>query len=110
MTLRRYTGLVKSGGTRIPLSVRNTVLARDAGCVGRRIGMPGDCLGRLEIDHVRSGGMGMKSPSTEANCVALCGGRHHPMKTEYGKEWRPLLLAYISDPFAPRYGFRGVEA
>ena len=101
--MRRYAPLQPSRGTVIPTSVRNNVLARDAGCVGARIGMPGECSGRLELDHVRAGGMGLKSPSEDWNLVALC-SQHHRHRTENGREWRPLLLAYIADPFNRRYG------
>jgi 5-methylcytosine-specific restriction endonuclease McrA len=54
-----------------------------------------DCDGPLDVDHVRaSGGLGMKSPTHRTNMVVLC-RHHHRAKTEYGKTWRPLLLAYL---------------
>ena len=76
----------------------NYVRARDRGCVApvascevRR----GDCAGPLDVDHVRaSGGLGMKSPTHRTNMVVLC-RHHHRAKTEFGKVWRPLLLAYL---------------
>jgi 5-methylcytosine-specific restriction endonuclease McrA len=53
------------------------------------------CDGRLDVDHVRaSGGLGMKSETHRTNMVVLC-RHHHRAKTEYGKVWRPLLLAYL---------------
>ena len=53
------------------------------------------CDGPRDVDHVRaSGGLGMKSPTHRTNMVVLC-RHHHRAKTEYGKVWRPLLLAYL---------------
>ena len=96
MALRRYAPLKPSSGTRIPDAVRRSVVLRDAGCVGPRVGMPTDCVGGIELDHVRaSGGMGIKSPSTAENCVSLCGS-HHRMKTLEGRRWRPRLLGYLN--------------
>lgn len=55
----------------------------------------GICHGPLDVDHVRaSGGLGMKSPTHRTNMVVLCRW-HHRLKTEYGKVWRPLLIAYL---------------
>ena len=85
------------------------VRARDRGCVARYIipanqrivpagvvSVPVDiCEGHLDVDHVRaSGGLGMKSPTHRSNLVVLCRW-HHKLKTEYGRTWRPLLLAYL---------------
>jgi hypothetical protein len=36
----------------------------------------------------------MKSPTHRTNMVVLC-RHHHRAKTEYGKVWRPLLIAYL---------------
>lgn len=95
MTLRRLTPLKPSRGTLIPARVRLEVEARDRGCVGSRIGMPRECFGRLELDHVRaSGGLGLKSPSETWNLVTLC-GQHHYEKTIHGREWRPRLIEWI---------------
>lgn len=79
---------------------KNYVRARDNGCVASRVakyelqlGVP--CDGPLDVDHVRaSGGLGMKSPTHRTNMVVLC-RHHHRAKTEFGKTWRPLLLAYL---------------
>lgn len=93
--IRRYSELAPSSGTRIPPELRFEVLERDGGCVGALVGMPGPCFGALELDHVRaSGGIGMKSATVKANLVTLCGG-HHRTKTEAGRTWRPVLLAYL---------------
>jgi 5-methylcytosine-specific restriction endonuclease McrA len=85
---------------------KNYVRARDNGCVAARImhnaqALPEyhdegrDCDGPLDVDHVRaSGGLGMKSPTHRTNMVVLC-RHHHRAKTEYGKVWRPLLIAYL---------------
>ena len=72
------------------------VRARDRGCVAHdwhpRLN---PCQGPLDVDHVRaSGGLGMKSPTHRSNMVVLCRW-HHKLKTEYGRTWRPLLLAYL---------------
>lgn len=77
---------------------------RDRGCVAARsaiaYGFPQPehgCQGPLEVDHVRaSGGLAMKSPTVRTNMVTLCSW-HHRLKTEYGKTWRPILLAYLAD-------------
>lgn len=93
--MRRYKPIEKSSGTRIADAVRRQVVLRDNGCVGPRAGLQGPCSGGIELDHVRaSGGMGMKSPSTAANLVAICNS-HHRYKTSFGREARPLLLAYL---------------
>lgn len=93
--MRRYTPIKPSRGTVIPSKVRAAIKDRDKGCVGPRVGMPGDCFGGLEIDHVRaSHGIGMKSESTVENGALLC-SFHHRTKTEAGRTWRPLLLDYI---------------
>lgn len=90
-----------SRGTVIPPEVRNRVLVRDgATCVCDRAGFPPEanreCWGSpVELDHVRaSGGIGMKSPSTEENLVCLSAPCHR-WKTEHGREARPLLLEYL---------------
>lgn len=81
-------------------SLRAYVKQRDRGCVAQRlvgygVSAMSPCAGGLQIDHVRaSGGLGMKSPATRNNLVQLCAW-HHKAKTEYGKVWRPLLLAYL---------------
>lgn len=92
--LRRYSPIAPSRGTVIPGDLRLRVLLRDDGCVGFER-LPGACQGPLELDHVRaSHGMGMKSETSEANLVALC-GLHHRYKTEHGREARVVLLAYL---------------
>ena len=96
MTLRRYSPLKPSAGTRIPDEVRRQVILRDGGCVGPRVGMPTDCVGGIELDHVRaSEGLGMKSPSTADNLVSLCGTCHR-LKTLEGRRWRPRLIGYLA--------------
>jgi hypothetical protein len=58
--------------------------------------MPGECIGpAIELDHVRVGGMGMKSKSIATNAARLCARVHHPMKTEHA-EWRQRLLDVIA--------------
>lgn len=100
MNLRRFTPLKPSRGTGIPAEVREFVGRRDRRCVGWIVGLPGDCSGSLELDHVRaSGGLGLKSRSTSDNLVRLC-GQHHRWKTEHGREVRPLLIAYLAGPTA----------
>lgn len=75
--------------------LRDAVLERDKGCLGPRVGMPGNCHFHLELDHVRaSGGLGLRSPSTMENLATLCRD-HHRLKTEAGRTWRPPLLAYL---------------
>lgn len=98
MTLRRYAPMRRSTGTVIPLSLRREVLAADQGrCVGPLVGMPGECFGSLELDHVRaSGGISMKSSTSLDNLVAMC-STHHRVKTEAGREWRPRLLRYVAN-------------
>jgi hypothetical protein len=78
------------------------VRARDRGCVAARAAhasgpliSPMQCDGPFDVDHVRaSGGLGMKSPTHRSNMVVLCRW-HHRLKTDYGKVWRPLLIAYL---------------
>jgi hypothetical protein len=100
MTLRRRTPLAPSRGTLIPVAVRAAVTQRDPICVGRIVGLPGDCIGGLELDHVRaSGAVGMKSASIPTNLVRLC-GFHHWYKGQHGRSIRPLLIAYIDEAMA----------
>jgi len=82
------------------------VRARDNGCVASRAAQAVHhpslttntgwvCRGLLDVDHVRaSGGLGMKSPTHRSNMVVLCRW-HHRLKTDWGKTWRPLLIAYL---------------
>jgi len=84
-----------SRGTVIPTLLRLKVAHRDHTCVGPKVGMPGDCFGELQLDHVKaSGGMGMKSPTVLGNMVLMC-STHHRLKTENGRIWRPKLTAYL---------------
>lgn len=93
--MRRSTGLKPSQGTQWPPEVRAAAWDRDHGCIGPRVGMPDVCLGSTELDHVRaSGGMGMKSRSELDNAATLC-HRHHFIKTNDGRRWRPVLLEWI---------------
>jgi 5-methylcytosine-specific restriction endonuclease McrA len=92
--MRRYSTLRASSGTLIPDSLRRQVILRDAGCLGPRLGMPIPCVGGIELDHVRTGGMGRKSRTTPDNLVSLC-ATHHRLKTLEGRAWRPKLLAYL---------------
>lgn len=94
--IRRYAPMSKSAGTRWPSDVLERLRERDRLCVGFVIGMPGDCYGTLEPDHVRaSGAIGMKSRSTVDNGAMLC-SVHHREKTENGRTWRPRILDYIA--------------
>lgn len=43
---------------------------------------------------VPAGGLGLKSPMIRTNMVVLCRW-HHILKTDHGKTWRPLLIAYL---------------
>ena len=95
MSLRRYTPLKPSAGTRISEEVRAAVRARDGGCVGPQVGMPGECSGGIELDHVRaSHGTGMKSETVVSNLASLCNS-HHLMRTLEGRRWRPRLIGYL---------------
>ena len=97
--LRRYPPRDRRGDSRltdpVPPGVRAQVRARDGGCVFGRLGIPHDCFGQLELDHVRaSGGLGLRSRSTADNLVLLCPSAHRE-KTLAGRRWRPVLLAWI---------------
>jgi len=97
--LRRYPPRHRRGDSRspdpVPPSVRAQVRARDRDCVFTRLGIPHDCFGQLELDHVRaSGGLGLRSRSTADNLVVLCPSAHR-IKTLEGRRWRPVLLAWI---------------
>jgi len=83
------------------------VRQRDRGCVAGLLDqerefmetgflLPPRCDGPREVDHVRaSGALSKKSVTHRSNMVLLCAW-HHRLKTEYGKVWRPLLLAYLA--------------
>ena len=75
--------------------MRALVRERDRGCVFTRLAIPHECLGALELDHVRaSGGLGLRSRSTPGNLVLLCPAAHRA-KTLDGRRWRSVLLAWI---------------
>jgi hypothetical protein len=74
-------------------------MALHRGCIGPAVGMTGPCSGGIELDHIRAGGTGMKSPSTLANAAPLC-GFHHREKTENGRTWRPKLIAHVERALA----------
>lgn len=89
-----------SRGTVWPKDVRDAILDRDHGCVCASAGFPLEVIRAcpvypVELDHVRAGGMGMKSRSTVDNGVALSPPCHR-WKTEHGREARPLLIDYIA--------------
>jgi 5-methylcytosine-specific restriction endonuclease McrA len=97
--LRRYPTRHRRGDPRSPdpvaPGVRAQVRTRDRGCVFTWLGIPHDCFGQLELDHVRaSGGLGLRSRSTLDNLVLLCPVAHR-MKTLEGRRWRPVLLTWI---------------
>ena len=90
----KRTPLKRFAGTVIPPAIRLEVLTRDQGCIGYRLGWPGKHTYALEIDHVRAGGMGMKSRTTPDNLVALC-LECHRWKTEHRRKARPQLIEYL---------------
>ena len=96
--LRRYPSLRQRGTSRpdpVSQAVQARVRERDCGCVFTRLGILHECLGQLELDHVRaSGGLGLRSRSTPDNLVLLCPAAHRA-KTLDGRRWRPVLLAWI---------------
>jgi hypothetical protein len=96
--LRRYPSPRHRGASRpdpVSPAVRAFVRERDRGCVFSRLGIPHECFGQLELDHVRaSGGLGLRSRSTPGNLVLLCPAAHRA-KTLDGRRWRPVLLAWI---------------
>lgn len=91
----RRTALKPSSGTRWPTAVREHIASHQPPCVGPLLGMPGYCSGGGEIDHVRTGGTGLKSKSVATNGIRACSW-HHRVKTEHGKEWRPKFLQLIA--------------
>lgn len=84
-----------SRGTVWPTEVRVHVATHQPWCLGPSLGMPGDCAGGSELDHVRVGGTGMKSQSVATNAARLC-SVHHWLKTREGRTWRPRLLVVIA--------------
>ena len=65
--IRRYAPIKSSHGTVWPSDVLRQLRERDRMCVGAVIGMPGNCYGMLEPDHVRaSGGMGTYGNDSKA--------------------------------------------
>lgn len=104
--MRRRSGLAPSQGTQWPSAVRAHVRTHQWGCLGAYAGMPGPCIGELELDHVRaSGGVGMKSDSIAVNGARLC-NPHHDLKTLNGRIWRPVLIDAIN---ALAYGCESCE-
>ena len=79
------------------------LVARDGGCIAWRLGFATECgsqfgPGRvvIEVDHVRTGGMGRRGPSTLANTVLLC-GLHHRVKTDNARLWRAAIDDYMRE-------------
>ncbi len=64
------------------------------GCVGALLGFGPGCAGRIELDHVRNGGMALRGPSTPDNLVSLCTA-HHRFKTEHARAIRFVLIGYL---------------
>lgn len=101
MTLRRYAPIAPSRGTQWPTDVRRKIAERDGGyCVGERAKFPPEVLERcirvpVELDHIRVGGMGVKSRSTVDNGAQLCPFCHR-WKGLNGKKARPLLIDYVN--------------
>jgi hypothetical protein len=95
VSLRRYAPIAPSRGTVWPSEVREHIAEHQPPCIGPLAGMPGDCSGSSEDDHVRAGhGTGLKSKSIATNGARLCGW-HHRLKTEHGTIWRPRLISII---------------
>lgn len=95
MTTWRRTPLKPSAGTTWPADVRAAIHERDRGCIGPRVGMPGECIGEVHPDHVRaSGALSKKSRSTVDNGVEVC-AQHHSVKTLNGRTWRPVFIDWI---------------
>lgn len=65
-------------------------------CIGPVVGMPGQCEGKVEFDHILNGGMSYRGPSTALNLASLCAYVHHPMKGADANRWRPLLVAFVA--------------
>ena len=82
--------------TRDPVTpdVYLAVIERDHGCVAVWLGAdPGDCRGRLTLDHVKDQPrMGKRAPSDMAHLVALCG--HHHLDG-WATSHRPELREYL---------------
>ena len=82
--MRRSSALQPSRGTVWPPEVREHVAEHQRVCLGPLAGMPGECRGAAELDHVRaSGGLGMKSASVAVNAAWLCNW-HHWLKGQRG--------------------------
>ena len=96
--MRRTSGLKPSTGTRWPPAVVAHIKEHQGdGCIGPEAGMPGECAGPIDTDHVRaSGGISLKSKSIAVNGARLCRFTHHNLKTREGKTWRPRLLTVIA--------------
>ena len=93
--LKSKSRIKPSRGTVVPEWMKNYVFTRDEGCLGPRLGFPGECWGPLDPDHVRSSlGMGMKSPTEVWNLACLC-RLHHSWKEEHPLEARPKLLDWL---------------
>lgn len=65
-------------------------------CIGPAVGMPGQCDGPVQLDHILNGGMSYRGLSVPLNLASLCGYVHHPMKDSDLKRWRPLLVAFVA--------------
>lgn len=83
-----------SSRDRVSPDVYEQVRSRDGGCVGPRVGFPGECSGPIELDHVLNGGMAYRGPSTVENLASLC-STHHRWKTENARSGRAMLSEYL---------------
>lgn len=96
MTLRRYSELKPTAGTRWPDGVRATAYVLMPRCVGPAAGMGDPCYGGLDLHHIRgSGALGRKSRSTLDNAARLC-ATHHREAHRSGKTWRPRLIEVVN--------------
>ena len=76
-------------------ALRLAVLERDGGCVAVRVGAdPGDCRGRLTLDHVKVRLMfGRKEGDHEAFLVAMCWAQNEAVPDKWLREQERGYLA-----------------
>jgi hypothetical protein len=92
--MRRTTIRRRAHRDPVTPELRLFVLERDHGCVAVTLGAePGDCRGRLQLDHVKDAPMaGKRAPSDPGHLASICEFHH---LEGWATSHRPELREYL---------------
>ena len=93
--LRRVTAPRRGGFKPVDPHLRSEVMARDGGCVARRLIPSVACGGRLDPHHIVIKGMGgRKRPDVASDLITLCRMHHDWVHLHRPEATRLGLLAW----------------